>query len=198
MTGLENIVNQIIAESEEAARRTLADAQARADKIRDDAQADAKQREKLIVAQAEADAAQILEGARSGADLIKRRSLLQARQQLIAQTLEKAKESFYAMDDDAYFRTICEMLGRYAYAQAGRLAFNQRDLDRLPAGFDAQVAQALAGKPGASLTLDEAPRDIDGGFVLIYGDIEENCSFEALFDAQKDRLQDEVRALLFG
>ena len=62
----------------------------------------------------------------------------------------------------------------------------------------AQVAQALAGKPGASLTLDEAPRDIDGGFVLIYGDIEENCSFEALFDAQKDRLQDEVRALLFG
>ncbi len=193
MTGLENIVNQIIAESEEAARRTLADAQARADKIRDDAQADAKQREKLIVAQAEADAAQILEGARSGADLIKRRSLLQARQQLIAQTLEKAKESFYAMDDDAYFRTICEMLGRYAYAQAGRLAFNQRDLDRLPAGFD-----ALAGKPGASLTLDEAPRDIDGGFVLIYGDIEENCSFEALFDAQKDRLQDEVRALLFG
>ena len=196
MTGLENIVNQIIAESEEAARRTLADAQARADKIRDDAQADAKQREKLIVAQAEA--AQILEGARSGADLIKRRSLLQARQQLIAQTLEKAKESFYAMDDDAYFRTICEMLGRYAYAQAGRLAFNQRDLDRLPAGFDAQVAQALAGKPGASLTLDEAPRDIDGGFVLIYGDIEENCSFEALFDAQKDRLQDEVRALLFG
>lgn len=71
MTGLENIVNQIIAESEEAARRTLADAQARADKIRDDAQADAKQREKLIVAQAEADAAQILEGARSGADLIK-------------------------------------------------------------------------------------------------------------------------------
>ena len=29
MTGLENIVNQIIAESEEAARRTLADAQAR-------------------------------------------------------------------------------------------------------------------------------------------------------------------------
>ena len=185
MTGLEKIVNQIIAEAEDAARRAHEDAQARADKIRDTAEADGRQRETQILAQAEADAAQVLEGARAGADLIKRRRLLRTRQQLIAQTLDMARESFYALDDAAY-------------AQAGRIAFNQRDLGRLPEDFADQIAQALAGKPGAALSIDENPRAMDGGFVLIYGDIEENCSFEALFDAQKDRLQDEVRALLFG
>lgn len=198
MTGLEKIVNQIIAEAEDAARRAHEDAQARADKIRDTAEADGRQRETQILAQAEADAAQVLEGARAGADLIKRRRLLRTRQQLIAQTLDMARESFYALDDAAYFQTICDMIGRYAYAQAGRIAFNQRDLGRLPEDFADQIAQALAGKPGAALSIDENPRAMDGGFVLIYGDIEENCSFEALFDAQKDRLQDEVCALLFG
>ena len=29
-------------------------------------------------------------------------------------------------------------------------------------------------------------RDIDGGFVLTYGGIEENCSIDALFDAAQD------------
>ena len=40
------------------------------------------------------------------------------------------------------------------------------------------------------------PRPIDGGFILVYGGVEENCSIEALFYAEQERLQDKVQAFL--
>ena len=42
------------------------------------------------------------------------------------------------------------------------------------------------------------PRPIEDGFVLVYGGIEENCTFRALMDAKKDQLQDTVNQILFG
>ena len=39
--------------------------------------------------------------------------------------------------------------------------------------------------------------DIDGGFILIYGGIEENCSLAAMFHAQKEEMADKLNSLLF-
>ena len=39
---------------------------------------------------------------------------------------------------------------------------------------------------------------MEGGFVLVYGGVEQNCSFAALFDAARDSLQDKLHALLFA
>ena len=41
------------------------------------------------------------------------------------------------------------------------------------------------------------PCAIDGGFVLIYGGMEENCSFSALFDANREDFLDAAKAVLF-
>ena len=54
-----------------------------------------------------------------------------------------------------------------------------------------------AGK-GGSLTLSKEQRTLDGGFILIYGGIEENCTIRALFDARRETLQDQVHGLLFA
>lgn len=51
---------------------------------------------------------------------------------------------------------------------------------------------------GAALKISRQTRKIDGGFVLVYGGIEENCSFEALFDAKHDELQDKVHGIVFS
>ena len=64
-------------------------------------------------------------------------------------------------------------------------------------GFEDQLNAALKEK-GAVLTVSEDTRDIDGGFVLTYGGIEENCSFEALFDSAHEVLQDKVQEILFS
>ena len=43
-----------------------------------------------------------------------------------------------------------------------------------------------------------AGRDnIDNGFILTYGGIEENCTIRAMFDAKRDELADSVYRMLF-
>lgn len=39
---------------------------------------------------------------------------------------------------------------------------------------------------------------IDGGFLLLYGGIEENCTFRALFDDKREELQDLTNQILFA
>ena len=65
--------------------------------------------------------------------------------------------------------------------------------DDLPAKIE-----KTAQEKGGSLVLKKEPREIDGGFVLVYGGVEENCSAGALFASQRDELADKVHAMLFG
>lgn len=43
----------------------------------------------------------------------------------------------------------------------------------------------------------QKPAEIDGGFLLVYGGMEENCGIKAVFDSVKDELSDQVNRLLF-
>ena len=66
-----------------------------------------------------------------------------------------------------------------------------------PEGFSGKVRTAAAAK-GGSLMLSPEPAEIDGGFLLIYGGVEENCGIKAIFDSVKDELSDQVKRMLFG
>ena len=110
--------------------------------------------------------------------------------------LEKSRQDMETLPTVEYFANLLKLIRRYALPQEGEILFSQRDLDRLPSGFEQELAQALPA--GGSLKVSREPRKIDGGFVLVYGGVEQNCSFAALFDAAKDRLQDKLHALLFA
>lgn len=93
------------------------------------------------------------------------------------------------------------LLGKLAekYAQPGDgvMYLSAADLARVPAYFRGTLAD-IGAKKGGSLTLSDESRDLNGGFVLAYGGIEENCTFEAMFEENKERLQDVVREKLFS
>ena len=91
-----------------------------------------------------------------------------------------------SLDDAAYFGLIFKMVGKFALPQQGKLILNEKDLARVPGDFDVQLKAALAAIPGAVLSLSNSTCPIDGGFVLDYGGIEENCSFEALFYSSQE------------
>ena len=57
---------------------------------------------------------------------------------------------------------------------------------------------AIAAAKGGKLIVSKEERNIQGGFVLIYGGIEENCTFKAMFDSRRGELSDKVHALLFS
>ena len=57
----------------------------------------------------------------------------------------------------------------------------------------------IAKKKGGSLELTETvPEGMDGGFILTYGGIEENCTIKAVFDAKREELADVVKRQLFS
>ena len=101
-----------------------------------------------------------------------------------------------------FFRRSCllaaqQLLSRFVTDRAGEIYVSKRDLERMPDDFPAKIEKAAQEK-GGSLVLKKEPREIDGGFVLVYGGVEENCSAGALFASQRDELADKVHAMLFG
>ena len=67
----------------------------------------------------------------------------------------------------------------------------------MPANFREEI-KGLAQKKGDTLEISGEARNIDGGFILVYGGIEENCSIDAMFAEKRDELLDQVRKILFA
>lgn len=134
---------------------------------------------------------------RSSADLKRRQGLLACKQRLIHEVLSEALKRLEALDGEEYFQTMEKLALKSALPGEGTVYFSQRDLKRLPAGFEKKLNEALKDKK-AVLHISGTPREIDGGFILSYGGIEENCSFESLFHASREALQDTVQKILFS
>ena len=181
MAGLDKIISQIKEESQEAAARTLAGARDEADKVLAAARKEAESECADIERRSRQSVANILERGQSAADLKKRGSILAEKQKLIGDTIEKAKAELKGMDTDAYFDMILKLAVKSAQNGKGELLFSAKDLARVPEGFEDRLNAALKDKD-AALHISKDTRDIDAGFVLTYGGIEENCSINAIFD----------------
>ena len=89
------------------------------------------------------------------------------------------------------------LLEAYVLPQEGEIYFSVKDLENMPVGFGKEIEEIALAK-GGKLTVAGAGRDnIDNGFILAYGGIEENCTIRAMFDAKRDELADIVHRMLF-
>ena len=197
MTGLEKMVSQIVDEAKAEAESRLNTAREEAEKIVSEAKAEADKLLEQKSEQSETSAANYLERIKSSADLQRRTLILQAKQEVIASILEKAYASLNTMDEKAYFDMIRKMLEKFTLSESGEIYFSAADLNRIPAGFEKEISD-IAAKKGGSLTLKKESKEIENGFILVYGGIEENCTFRALFNTQRDTLQDKIHQELFA
>ena len=197
MTGLEKILKVIKDDATSAAEVVIAEAQREADEITSAAKAECLKKSAEIAAQSELDVKACFSRAESAALLQEKKLILNAKQQIINDVIINAKEALVILPDKEYFEVIVKMIKKHALDQSGQIIFSIKDRKRLPNDFETVIRTALLGKSGASLTISEETGDFDGGFILIYGSVEENCSFDALFFAAREGLQDKVCALLF-
>lgn len=196
MSGLEKITAQILEDGRVQADRILAEAMAKADGILNEARSEAKT---LLEEQKERAGHRRelqAERLRSAEQLQRRQAILAAKQDVIARMLDAAYEALLAEEDGPYFERIRSMLSQFALAQNGAVYFNKKDLERMPEGFP-EIIEKTAALKGGSLVLMTEPKEIDGGFVLVYGGVEENCSFRAILDSRRDELSDQVHKWLF-
>lgn len=197
MSGLEKMKYQILDEANHSAEEQLAKAKARAEEIIQKAKAEAEEESLKISQKSDAAVQTYAERIKSSCDMQRKKSLLQAKQEVISEVLAQAYEKVLQLDDTAYFDMIRRMLVRYVRTGDGVIWFSKKDLKRMPGGFETEIQETAKSK-GGTLALSKEPKDMTGGFILVYGGIEENCTIKAMFESQKDELSDHVHGLVFA
>lgn len=196
MAGIDNITNEILQEAENKAAAMSADARKRAEDLLDGAR---KKCEDIAAkgtergkAEAEAYASRVV----SQAGLRKRQALLKAKQDIISDVIDKAMEKLASRETGDYFAMLIKLVGAHLQKGDGEILFSKRDLERLPKGFPEEAAK-LAEAAGGSLTVSKETADIENGFILRYGGVDENCTLKALFAEKRDILSDTVAKTLW-
>lgn len=197
MTGLEKMKSQILDEAKTAADSKTAEAKRQAEELLKQAQAEASKAADAISQKSKAQVSNYKERVTSSIDLQRRTKILSAKQEVIAEVLDKAYETMTTMESAEYFDMLLKLLEKYALGQAGEIYFSSADLDRLPDGYEEKI-QSVAGSKGGTLTLSKTGRNIVNGFILAYSGIEENCTLKAMFDSKRDELSDKVHRIIFA
>ena len=197
MTGLEKMVSQILEEADASAAVTISDAEKKAAEILDEAGKKADEIRQQREEQSRAKVKSYDERTASAADMKRRTAVLAARQELIGSVIADACERVKNLDEEKYFGILKNMAGKYLLPKDGEICFSQKDLERMPADFREEI-RSMAEKKGGALEFSGEARNIDGGFILVYGGIEENCSIDAVFAEKRDELLDQVRKILFA
>lgn len=197
MTGLEEMKEAIEEESRLQCGKIEKQAQERLARIREDAQAAANARYQEILIHARKECENDLQRAKMGGEMETKRLLLRTKTEIVNETIEMALRHLRELPDADYFEVLTALAGTYACKGEGEMRLSERDLKRLPSGFADELNDMLA-KQGAHVRIGAQPARIDGGFLLIYGDIEVNCSFEALLDASLEEIKDALSRELFA
>ena len=197
MSGLDNIVEEIRNQSKQEADEILKEADVFCkdymNKIKKDVEVEVVSIEKKALA----DRKLYEEKTVSGMEFLERNSILRAKQQVIEQAIDKARESIAGLNDEEYFNVLEKLLRKNVQQGKGQICFSKKDLERIPNGFEDRVKEIVAENQG-ELVIDKEPANIKDGFVLVYGEIEENCTLKALFDSNIDRIKDIANKQLFG
>lgn len=190
------------------------------DRILQKIEEEAKQREREIISEAEAEAAalkaerekQALEVAARRAELAReegeaeeRRILSAAQQQCRTQQLAAKRGLVLAAFDEAYKKLVSlpdEKLTELIAAMAAPLISGAGDELLLAPSYErlcGAVSDAVKAKnPAFSGRVLVSPRMKDAGFVIRLGLVEQNMTFGALIKEQKERLEEKVVAILFS
>ena len=196
MSGLEIITKTILDDAHAEAQAILTSARDDAARIFAEAEAQTLGDCAKIAEAGRISAADILARAEAETGMERRRALLAKKRELLDQVARDAREALLALPEGEYFGFLIRLACENAERGTGVMHLSARDLARLPVDFHEKLSVALP--EGASLELAQDAHPIDGGFILRYGDIEQNCSLAAIFDVNLERIFDAAREALFA
>ncbi|MBQ0084559.1 MAG: hypothetical protein KBS52_07360 [Clostridiales bacterium] len=192
--GLEKIISSINEEAALEEQNILSAAKEKADKIMQEAQINADEEYQNIVAAANKRCEQNLVNAECANTALDAKALLSAKVEAIYEVIGQLKETVLKLPDNEYFDFIKRLVKRYAENENGVVIFGKKDAARVPEGF----LQSLNAEVKYPVTFSDKTADFDNGFILKFGDIEENCSIDALISDMQDSLKDKIAEKLFG
>ena len=191
MTSSEKILAGIAEESKAQADKINSDAEKQAAEITAAAREEAESEAEKIKADAEKKAELIINSGKSSAELLKRDTALNCRRELIEKALITVADTVNAYGDKDYFDFLLTLIKKEKLNGKGEVYLSVKDKARDIAAFKSELS-------ALDLTLSDTFADINGGFILKYGDIQINGELSALIHEKRDVLTDELNKALFN
>ena len=191
MKSSEKILAGIAEESKTQADKINSDAEKQSADIIAAAREEAESEAEKIKAEAEKKAELIINSGKSSAELLKRDTALNCRRELIEKALITVADTVNAYGDKDYFDFLLTLIKKEKLNGKGEVYLSVKDKARDIAAFKSELS-------ALDLTLSDTFADINGGFILKYGDIQINGELSALIHEKRDVLTDELNKALFN
>ena len=191
MTGLSNILDRIENESVKKAEEIILKANNEADEMIFAAKKEAQKILDDYKVKTEKKTTEILSRIKASDEIEKKRAELFKKQEIIKTVLKTARNDIKNQSDDDYFNFLGKILTKYAQGKNGIVILSTRDFGSMTKCFkDILLENGLEAKAGKV-----ADRN---GFIIVYGNIEINCTVDAIFDAEAEELSDMLNKFLFN
>lgn len=217
MNNLDKIIEKILDEAKAESEVILASANAAIEEINEQTLKGAE----AIVAEtkmrSEKEASVAIQRAEGSALMKRREVLLRAKVELIERTFQLALEKLTTLPPEEYLEllanliadairerleNVAEMKSLYGkdedndYCTTFSVVFNEADKKAYSA--EATKAAKAILKKRMAITVEKECADICGGVIVRYGDIETNCSIEAVIASAKEATEAKVAEMLFS
>ena len=192
MNGLERITSRIEAEAQSEINGILDAGEAETRRIVDSWRERIDAETLALAEKNEKAAAEREERLKSAAEMDARKTILQAKQEMVDEAYALALDKLCKLPEDEKTALLSDLLVRASSTGSEEAVFSEAD--RAAGAKAVEKANAASGKRIA-LSKETAP--IRGGFILRDQNVEVNCAFETLVRLQKAETAGAVAKILF-
>lgn len=216
MSGIENITEKIIRDAKAFEDEQINQANQQANAVTDDYKIRAEKIKAEETERAAKECETILERASSASLLVRRNSVLHAKNEMIDEAFKNAEELFSKLPVEEYVsimtKILCGVINELASDELKNaekfgdsdyildleyvLYLNERDREKIGVRLLSE-AESTLDKVRRKLRLADETVRINGGFIIRYGDVETNCSIEKMIMRLRSRLETKVYNALF-
>ena len=193
MNGIEKITRLIESEAQAEIDAILAKAREEAAAISARYQSQAEAESSDLDARNKRAAAEREERLVSVAQMESRKVTLRVKQEMVEKAYDLALEKLCSMPEDQYIEVLAILMLQASATGKEEVILSAEDRSRVGAAA-VEKANRSAGK---QLVLSDETRPIQGGFIMVDGDVEINCAFETLVRLQREKMEKEVAQVLF-
>lgn len=198
MNGIDRITASIERDAVAEIGKIRSETEARCREIKEKYDLQAQEEYWTIVKQGMKDCESRVERLGSTAEMEAKKAVLAMKQEMVTRAFETAVDRVCSLPEKDYVDFCARQAAKAASNGLEELVFNAKD--RASVGKKvAKAANALLeerGVPG-KLTVSEETRDIRGGVLVKMGDIEANCTVEAIASSYRSEMASEVANALF-
>lgn len=198
MNGIDKIISHIKADSDAECKAITDEASFKCEEIRAQYEKAARDEYETLISKGKQDAENRADRLSHVAELESKKQILAAKQEMVSLAFERAVQMITELPENEYIALLVQLASGASRTGSEQVILSAGDRARFGKTVCVKANEVLsaAGKP-ANLKLSEQTRNIRGGLILSSGDIEVNCSADALVMQLKNELSSKAAGVLF-